>query len=619
MSRSPRQPLLGLVSLLVAVPAFAVIWHREGGDILFVLYRQPKLAAVAMLGWLFLASFFWYFVWLRRPLGGAGPPLDLSDVRRLATRPAALWLLAFVGYMALTGWWVRVGANYRYELRQWVLLLLLVACLSLWLDRHRPARRAVRLSLLLSLALVSLVGLVQLVAPLPWLSPINPQIGAVNPSFMGYKNPMALALLGQIFLVVRQAQTGPRRPFWVAVLIMELVYLATLGSRTSYFALTVATAYWLALLCWQTLRGRRRVGAVSLAWAMAAIGAFVVVLAWHPVARQKATSVLSYVAAPSRYLESDRGIYLRNTLNMVAHHPWGVGLGDWQTHYPIYRLHGRDVAFDERFQVRRAHSDPVQFLGEGGWPGALLWVGFAVSLLLAAHRAARRGGPGEACFAAQWLALFVAMGSDYLLELPYNKFQFFVLLALFWGQGKTPSSPLPPLPSLPPSTSRLDPAASSASQGGARWLRGGLLVAMVLAMVFSLHHYSQLLRRTFGAAAIGQAYGRWAAGDASAWPEVLGQLKRHGRAVVLGAGETKTLHKDYLQLAHLAQLTDRPQAMTYARLSLQHHPYYAPAFRLMADLVVDPQEASRWQQGHDFLMLRATVGWRGEYPPLVPE
>lgn len=600
-----------LVSLLVALPAFAVIWHRDGGEVLFVLYRQPKLAAVAMLGWLFLASFVWYFLWLRRPLTTAGHAIGWSDLRRLMTRPACLWLVAFVAYMASTGLWVRVGANYRYELRQWVLLLLLVTCLSLWLAQHRAARRAVLLSLLLSLALISLVGLVQLAIPLPWLSPINPQIGAVNPSFMGYKNPMALALLGQLFLVVQQTMVGPWRPFWRLVLGMELVYLATLGSRTSYFALAVATAYWLVLRGSQASSQKRRGRAGSLTWTIAAIGIFGAVLAWHPVARQKAASVLAFVASPSHYLQSDRGIYLRNTLNMVAHRPWGVGLGDWQTHYPVYRLHGREVAFDDRFQVRRAHSDWVQVLGEGGWPGALLWTAFAIALMGAPHRSARRGSLGDACFAAQWLALFVAMGSDYLLELPYNKFQFFVLLALHWGQGSTATVSDLPAPGV-------GQAATSALGGQNRWLRGCLLAAVMLTMVASLHHYSQLLRRTFGAAAIAQAYGRWSAGDAGAWPDVLRQLVRHERAVVFGAGETKTLHKDYLQLAHLAQLTGRPQATVYAAWSLRHHPYYAPAFRLMAELVADPRVSDQWQQGSTFLMHHATAGWQGVYPPLPP-
>ena len=617
MKRLLSQPLCILVSLLVAAPAFAVMWHRgAGGEILFVLYRQPKLAAVAMLGWLFVATFVWHFVWLRRPLTASGRSLERSDLAAAMTQPGARWLVAFVVYMALTGLWVRVGSNYRYELRQWILLLLLLACWIPWFQADRTARRVVRTSLLLSLALVSVVGLVQAVVPLPWLSPINPQIGAVNPSFMGYKNPMALALLGQLFLVARQAWLGPQVHFWRGVLVLELVYLATLGSRTSYFALGLGGVYWVVLRWLQKRRDGRRPSSPtadrpmgwSLAGPLALVCVFGVALVIHPVARQKALSVASYVASPGRYLESDRGIYLRNTLNMAAHRPWGVGLGDWQTHYPIYRLHGRDVAFDDRFQVRRAHSDPVQFLGEGGWPGALLWAGFAVALLLAAHRGARRGSVGEACFAAQWLVLFVAMGTDYLLELPYNKFQFCILLALFWGRGISP-----------PSTAPTEISTVKTASDRDRWLRGGLVAVAMVAMMASLHHYTQVLKRTVAAASVGQAYARWSAGDATAWPVVLGELARYERTLAGGGGETKTLHKDYLQLAHLAQRTGRSsQALIYAQRSLRHHPYYAPAFRFLGDLVADPNTAEDWRRGYDFLMQRATVGWSGSYPSASP-
>lgn len=579
---------------------------------LFVLYRQPKLAAVALLGWLLVALFVWQHVWRRGPLGKDGATLGTRDLVSLGKRPGALWLLAFLVYMAATGFWVRVVSNYRYELRQYVLLAVLTVCLYLWLQRDPRARLVLRYSLMLSLAVVSAVGLLQAMLPIPILSPINPQIGAVNPSFMGYKNPMALALLGQLFLVARQVKEGPKRWFWGSILALELIYLATLGSRTSYFALMVAGLY-LAVVMWGGGRESPRPSLEPRVWlgALGLVAVFCGVLALHPIARQKATSVLSFVAAPSSYLQSDRGIYLRNTLNMASHRPWGVGLGDWQTHYPVYRMHGRDVAFDDRFQVRRAHADHVQFLGEGGWPGAILWAGFVISLLIGAHRRAW-GGSAEGThsaspfFAAQWVALFVAMGSDYLLELPYNKFQFFLILALFWSADASDYQ-----------ASSGQRMSKDVAVGRKTLLRASLMAAVLVAMVSGLFHYSQLLRRSYAAASIGQAHARWAAGDATAWPAVLRQTALHESTLVLMAGDTKTLHKDFLSLAHIAMVAGRrEEAISYGDLSLRHHPFYSSAFKLMKELATTSSEERAWQEGYDFLMHRAASGWQGEYPSL---
>ena len=94
-------------------------------------------------------------------------------------------------------------------------------------------------------------------------------------------------------------------------------------------------------------------------------------------------SAAAYAASPRTYLESDRGVYLRNTLNMARYRPFGVGLGDWQSQYPVFRSVRRSADFTDQgleVQVRRAHSDHVQFLGEAGWPGFVLWLAYGISI-----------------------------------------------------------------------------------------------------------------------------------------------------------------------------------------------------------------------------------------------
>jgi O-antigen ligase len=176
------------------------------------------------------------------------------------------------------------------------------------------------------------------------------------------------------------------------LLAVELVYLISLQSRTSYAALAGASVF-LAVL--PAVRSGRRALRAALAIA-AAVGLLTAAGLADAGARQRIRSLLAYVAHPASYLESDRGTYLLNSLNMVRCHPWGIGLGDWQTQYPVYRLHHRYVYFSATEQVNKAHSDHIEIFAETGWPGLFLWLGFWAALLLPLARlyflAVARGG-----------------------------------------------------------------------------------------------------------------------------------------------------------------------------------------------------------------------------------
>ena len=602
-------------ALFVALPAFAVAWWREGGQVAVVLYRQPKEAAIAVLGWLFLLVFCWSF----RAGGTTGESLVAGLAQGLRRWEIRL-LVAFFGCMGLTLLWARVPTNGRVELRQYLPLFLILLVLLAWQRWDGRVARTLRLAWVVSLGLVSLVGLIQLAIPLPWLSPINPMIGAPNPSFMGYKNPMALALLGQLFLLAEMAfppvgdggEKGsggwPGGPWpWRVVLVVELLHLATLGSRTSLFALALAAIYF-GLLGAVAGRGR---GERGRGWrglvVMAAIGAiFVAALVLHPVGRAKASSVLGYLSQPARYLESDRGIYLRNTLVMVRHHPLGVGWGDWQTYYPVFRTHGREVAFTDTHQVRRAHSDPVQFLGEGGWPALLLWLGLLGGLIVGTARRGLGGERGALFLSAQVVAVALAMSTDYLLDLPYGKLQFFVLVALV--VGRRAESPL---------TRDLSP---QGARGPAedRWLARALVAILALTFLVTTLFQLRLVRRSVAAAAIQQGYQQWVAHGAEALPFLARRVAEHGPTFLASPGQTKTTHRDYLVLAHAAELLGhRLEALAWARRALELHPYYPPAFELMALLVDEPDQAEAWRSAHRYLLHEARHGFDHPMPPLA--
>jgi len=76
----------------------------------------------------------------------------------------------------------------------------------------------------------------------------------------------------------------------------------------------------------------------------------------------------------------------RNTLLMVKTH-WtkGVGLGNWQFHYPLFARKGKvDKDFNEERQAKRNHNDYLQIASELGLPGICLFLLFLATVLLSA-------------------------------------------------------------------------------------------------------------------------------------------------------------------------------------------------------------------------------------------
>jgi len=161
------------------IPPLTVFFGAGDEGPSFVLYREPKLVAIAVLGWLFLSTFFI----------SKTPVIDRRGFLAVLRYPEVLTLGAFVGYMAMTGVWGRVPENYLYEINQWSLLFVLLVILLVW-NRSLPSLSArVEDFLLASLAIVSGISVLQLVLPTPFLSAVWPSSGILHTSTMGYKNP----------------------------------------------------------------------------------------------------------------------------------------------------------------------------------------------------------------------------------------------------------------------------------------------------------------------------------------------------------------------------------------------------------------------------------------------
>lgn len=589
--------------LAVLLPVLAVSWGVAGGERVFVLYRAPKAACVLTFSWALPALLAW-----RRP--------ELFSSRALVSvlrRPPVLLGAAFGLWAASSGLRALVPEYALYELVQIVSLGCLAIVLLAWTDRDPGVSRTIRHALVTVGAVVTGVGLLQMAGAdaLRELFPaIDPEIGVAHASLMGYKNPAAHAVAGQIFLLGALVAWSSRR--WLRVLLAllltaELAYLASLRSRTTILAVAAALAFvGIARLLRAASKARRtpvRLLRTGLPWAGAVLLFVLVVslVAWsRPEAAERLRSMSRLFEDPGSYLETDRGLYLRNTLHMARHRPWGVGLGGWQTHYPVYRAHGRQWAFDETFEVRRAHADHVQVLGETGWLGLGLWLAWLGALVGSPlRRFWRAGSPTDLLVAAQVVVFGVAMATDYVVEIPYLKFHFALVAVLALARPATSHCLLPassPDPSRAASRRRLAIAAVSSLVAAA-----ALLVSV--AHLRQRQVSAEIVRRS-AALETGLASEH---GVPTAELRSILELGRRYRS--LPTFPSKTAHKDHLLLSRAARLLgDQERSLAHARRASELHPYSPTVLAWTARVVPEPC-AEAWRRAASHVRAEATSGF----------
>ncbi|MDL1958520.1 MAG: O-antigen ligase family protein [Deltaproteobacteria bacterium] len=114
-------------------------------------------------------------------------------------------------------------------------------------------------------------------------------------------------------------------------------------------------------------RKKRKIGAVIL-------GLIFTMLIWigiDPVLRELST------LADIRFISNTRTIISKDTLDIARDFPFfGVGLGNFQYVYPKYTTLKLQGVFTH------AHNDYMEMLADAGWPGAILFFGGIVFLLI---------------------------------------------------------------------------------------------------------------------------------------------------------------------------------------------------------------------------------------------
>ncbi|MFN0121218.1 MAG: O-antigen ligase family protein [Blastocatellia bacterium] len=287
-----------------------------------------------------------------------------------------------------------------------------------------------------------------------WIRPVTSGATSVFGPFANHNHFAGLmemlALLPVAMILAGAVRREARLLYGFMAVIMSVATVLSL-SRGGMISLATALAFLLTI----SLRARLSatqgdavlparlagVGAVGLVAAAILIG--VLWIGAEPVLdrvtrgsllesnTQTATAQSTTDAAPAanENFHSSRGWIWRDTITMIAAHPWlGVGLGAYQTAYPAYSRHDGSLIVDN------AHNDYLHLLAETGVIGGALALWFLIAAVLAVARGLHSRDP---------LFLAVALGAgaglaamlthsvfDFNLQSPANAMTFLLLAVL---------------------------------------------------------------------------------------------------------------------------------------------------------------------------------------------
>ena len=218
--------------------------------------------------------------------------------------------------------------------------------------------------------------------------------------------PLAAALLLDRLSAVRANGFAAKRQLpLILAAIAAILLLATgvffSGSRGAAVA-ALATIPFLLVWCARAYPARRRL----LAGILLAVLALVPLFAYNAQRQNIWDRTFGEDTGWTDNLGGRRDIW-KAAFALVRAFPWGTGPGGTVAAMPIYQ-----TAVHGRYRLDYAHNDTLQFLGDLGWPGAVLLL---AGLVLLARRAVRacRSAPGAGGHPASdsppWLARGAAL------------------------------------------------------------------------------------------------------------------------------------------------------------------------------------------------------------------
>jgi hypothetical protein len=191
------------------------------------------------------------------------------------------------------------------------------------------------------------------------------------------------------------------------------------------------------------------------------------------------------------------------------------------------------------------------------------------------------------------------MATDYFIETPYNKLQFFLVVFLAIVSTRKPHST--------PAANGLLGAAS----------RRALVALASVAALLSFAVTIQTEHKLIGAATSTALDRRAASHDpnAASRSALLTEATRVGETWASRPGHWKTLFRHHLALAQSHALVgNRIRARHHAIESVRLYPFNPQALRLVGALSDDPVEASRWQAAATHIEVSTSAGFHIAHP-----
>jgi O-antigen ligase len=184
-------------------------------------------------------------------------------------------------------------------------------------------------------------------------------------------------------------------------------------------------------------------GVAAVAAILAAIAAGVIWMGAEPVINRIATGdPNSSDLGKAQTFYSVRGEIWKNTWTMILDNPLtGVGMGAYETAYPIYTLETGTHGI-----TAQAHNDYLQILADAGLIGAMIALWFIVALFRAIGRGIRSADPLVSAVAlgggAGVFGLLIHSVFDFNLHLPSHAIVFLFLSMVISHVGATVHEPV---------------------------------------------------------------------------------------------------------------------------------------------------------------------------------
>ena len=297
-----------------------------------------------------------------------------------------------------------------------------------------------------------------------------------TPSTIGHNNFAAAFIIMAIPATLALLASAGRA--WAvaahsASLFVQLYYLIITASRGAWTGLSLGSLFWVA---WafvlpalrRSKRPKRSHKAIVIVLPL--LCAVVTLVVASPSTRalvlDKAASMINFNDKPIQF----RLLTWRSTLSMIAEHPFGVGLANYEMAYPPYRSPEEHRITGRFKKVEHAHNEYLQTTAELGVYGTVAFLFLIVSFFRAGASAARNARAREDRLMLQaivvgQLAVLVHSLFSFPLHLP-------VTLMMFWVYCGFVAAPI-----------RIKTGAVIASRNSARLAPALVLAAIVIAIL----------------------------------------------------------------------------------------------------------------------------------------